>query len=64
MLSKRKLVKDKKAQVKRTKTYCKAIIKTGVRAKNMGKRAHCLNAPKKDGYCMLHYKKYGRKGTL
>lgn len=57
---KMKLVKDKKEQVKDTKTYCKAIIKTGVRAKKMGKNAHCLNKPKKDGYCMLHYNHYNK----
>jgi len=42
-----------------SKNYCKAIIKSGNRAKKM-KNPHCLNACKKDGYCMIHYKLYNK----
>lgn len=49
---------EKISEIK-NKNYCKAIIKTGSRAKKM-KNPHCLNACKKDGYCMLHYKLYNK----
>ena len=54
---KQQLNKKKKEELKKNVVYCTSIIKSGYRAKKLGNKAHCLNACKKDGYCMLHYKK-------
>jgi len=54
---KQELNKKKAKELKPPITYCKAIVKSGDRAKKLGNKAHCLNSCKKEGYCMMHYKK-------